>query len=97
MGYLMCISFPPYFDHDAFMHHSMHVLEAPVMLTKILEEIFLHFHKNTFLLSAKISDDFFSHRPLISDSSPTVNFAFYPLFRKQFFVFPCHSNLLIAL
>ena len=25
----MCISFPPYFDHDAFMHHPMHVLEAP--------------------------------------------------------------------
>jgi len=21
----MCISFPPYFDHDAFMHHTMHV------------------------------------------------------------------------
>jgi len=27
--YLMCISFPPYFDHDAFMHHPMHVLDAP--------------------------------------------------------------------
>ena len=25
-----CISFPPYFDHDAFMHHPMHVLDAPV-------------------------------------------------------------------
>src|SRR6218665_3369163 len=24
----MCIS--PYFDHDAFMHHRMHVLDAPV-------------------------------------------------------------------
>jgi len=23
--YFMCISFPPYFDHDAFMHHPMHV------------------------------------------------------------------------
>jgi len=23
-----CISFPPYFDHDAFMHHTMHVLDA---------------------------------------------------------------------
>ena len=22
--------FPPYFDHDAFMHHPMHVLDAPV-------------------------------------------------------------------
>ena len=21
--------FPPYFDHDAFMHHTMHVLDAP--------------------------------------------------------------------
>ena len=27
----LCISFPPYFDHDAFMHHHpMHVLDAPV-------------------------------------------------------------------
>jgi len=26
----MCISFPPYFDHDAFKHHPMHVLDAPV-------------------------------------------------------------------
>src|SRR6218665_1336921 len=27
--YFTCISFPPYFDHDAFMHHPMHVLDAP--------------------------------------------------------------------
>jgi len=27
--YIVCISFPPYFDHDAFMHHPMHVLDAP--------------------------------------------------------------------
>ena len=27
--YFMCISFPPYFDHDAFMHTPMHVLDAP--------------------------------------------------------------------
>src|SRR6218665_1675837 len=25
----MCFSFPPYFDHDAFMHHTMHILDAP--------------------------------------------------------------------
>ena len=30
--YFMCISFPPYFDHDAFMHHLMHVLDAPVSI-----------------------------------------------------------------
>ena len=30
--YFMCISFPPYFDHDAFMHHSMHVLDASAPL-----------------------------------------------------------------
>ena len=24
--------FPPYFDHDAFMHHPMHVLDAPDVL-----------------------------------------------------------------
>src|SRR6218665_2271874 len=28
--YFMCISFPPYFDHDAFMHHPMQALDAPV-------------------------------------------------------------------
>ena len=28
--YFTCISFPPYFDHDASMHHHpMHVLDAP--------------------------------------------------------------------
>ena len=27
--YFMCILFLPYFDHDAFMHHPMHVLDAP--------------------------------------------------------------------
>src|SRR6218665_2940093 len=26
--YFMYISFPSYFDHDAFMHHPMHVLDA---------------------------------------------------------------------
>src|SRR6218665_2535674 len=25
--------FPPYFDHDAFMHHPMHVLDAPASST----------------------------------------------------------------
>jgi len=28
--YFMCISFPTYFDHDEFMHHPMHVLDAPL-------------------------------------------------------------------
>jgi len=27
--YFMFISFPLYFDHEAFMHHTMHVLDAP--------------------------------------------------------------------
>src|SRR6218665_113937 len=27
--YFLCMSFPTYFDHDAFMHHTMHVLDAP--------------------------------------------------------------------
>src|SRR6218665_1648604 len=27
--YILCVYFPPYFDHDAFMHHPMHVLDAP--------------------------------------------------------------------
>jgi len=25
--------FPPYFYHDAFMHHTMHVLDAPVYVS----------------------------------------------------------------
>ena len=31
----MCISFPPYFDHDAFMHHPMHVLHAPANVANL--------------------------------------------------------------
>ena len=28
--YILCVfRFPPYFDHDAFMHHAMHVLDVP--------------------------------------------------------------------
>src|SRR6218665_719947 len=27
--YFTCISLPPYFYHDAFMHHPMHLLDAP--------------------------------------------------------------------
>ena len=26
--YSLCFSFPLYFDHDAFMHHTLHVLDA---------------------------------------------------------------------
>jgi len=33
--YFMCISFLPYFDHDAFMHHPMHVLDAPAAMKQI--------------------------------------------------------------
>ena len=29
--YILYVYFPPYFDHDAFMHHPMHVLDAPVL------------------------------------------------------------------
>jgi len=25
----LCVFRFPYFDHDAFMHHTMHVLDAP--------------------------------------------------------------------
>jgi len=28
--HILCVfRFPPYFDHDAFMHHTMHILDAP--------------------------------------------------------------------
>src|SRR6218665_1546780 len=27
--YIIYVYFPRYFDHDAFMHHPMHVLDAP--------------------------------------------------------------------
>jgi len=39
--YFVLFSFPPYFDHDAFMHHTMHVLDAPVP--------WLIYHTNTIL------------------------------------------------
>ena len=29
--YFACISFPPYFDHDAFMQHPMHVLHLKMV------------------------------------------------------------------
>jgi len=28
--HFLFFSFPPYFHHDAFMHHTMHVLDTPV-------------------------------------------------------------------
>ena len=31
--YILYVYFPPYFDHDAFMHHPMHVLDAPDPIT----------------------------------------------------------------
>jgi len=33
--YFTCFSFPSYFDHDAFMHHTMLVLDAPVYYPKL--------------------------------------------------------------
>jgi len=33
--YILSVTFVfPYFDHDAFMHHTMHVLDAPVNISK---------------------------------------------------------------
>ena len=29
----LCVISPPYFDHDAFMHHPMHVLDASANVT----------------------------------------------------------------
>jgi len=26
---LFCLGASPYFDHDAFMHHALHILDAP--------------------------------------------------------------------
>src|SRR6218665_1870370 len=37
--YFLCISFTPYFDHDAFMHHLMHVLDAPGVIKEFFSEI----------------------------------------------------------
>ena len=31
-SYFMCASFPPYFDHDAFLHHPIYVLDAPAYM-----------------------------------------------------------------
>ena len=37
----LCVfRFPPYFDHDAFIHHPMHVLDAPVCVTIIISSSF---------------------------------------------------------
>ena len=41
--YSMCISFTPYFDHDAFMHHLMHVLDAPGHVFILLSSIRVYF------------------------------------------------------
>src|SRR6218665_2590821 len=45
----MCLSFSPYFDHDAFMHHTMHVLEAPLHNTGLRvssSEVFIRLYTN---------------------------------------------------
>src|SRR6218665_4173142 len=47
--YFTCIFFPPYFDHDAFMHHPMHVLDAPDFLTPP------NFHKSCQLQKSYLS------------------------------------------
>ena len=39
--YFLCISFPPYFDHDGFMHHPMHVLDAPAEYHKVFDISYL--------------------------------------------------------
>jgi len=36
---LYVFSFPPYFGHDAFMHHPMHVLDAPGFMPSIPKEV----------------------------------------------------------
>src|SRR6218665_2241411 len=33
--YFSCISFLPYFDHDAFMHHPMHVLPWTPLIKQV--------------------------------------------------------------
>src|SRR6218665_1771355 len=34
--YILDFLFPHYFDHDAFMHHTMHVLDAPENISRPL-------------------------------------------------------------
>jgi len=43
--YFTCISFPPHFDHDAFMHHPMHVLDASDTIHEKVPSISSQFHQ----------------------------------------------------
>jgi len=40
----LCVfRFPPYFDHDAFMHHPMHVLDAPGFMSPAMSQQILYY------------------------------------------------------
>src|SRR6218665_1827590 len=52
--YFMCISFPTYFDHDAFIHHPMHVLDAPASCTKYPGRIFTIIFLNAAVKTSKL-------------------------------------------
>src|SRR6218665_3374132 len=41
--YFLCI-FPPYFGHDAFMHHPMHVLDSPASESPLFLCLILWLH-----------------------------------------------------
>src|SRR6218665_1771993 len=49
-GLIYVFLLPPYFDHDAFMHHALHVLDAPALVnmadTRKLLFSLLHNSKN---------------------------------------------------
>ena len=54
----MCFSFPPYFYRDAFMHHTMHVLDAPISamagVVEVIKGWFFVWKTGYFLDFAKV-------------------------------------------
>jgi len=65
LGFLLNLRFflSPYFDHDAFMHHALHVLDAPVQV-----------HADNYLNSfAGMAQYFFNFLPLFNRHSLKIN------------------------
>src|SRR6218665_1890433 len=64
--YNLCVFRFPYFDHDAFMHHPMHVLEAPGPHNRLFSCLALYFktstiHKKLYCINSCQSFHIFSH------------------------------------
>ena len=47
----MFILLPPYFDHDAFMHHAVHVLDTPGHIQYYTYTVLMEAAPHTFLVT----------------------------------------------